>query len=154
MKVYERQHGDYVISDDQARLDLAVIHTYLSRESYWARGVPRDLVAQSLKNSLCIGVYGSGGAQVALARVVTDGATFGWLCDVFVLPAHRGQGLGKALMQAVLSHPYLQNVRRLALATRDAHGLYAQFGFTPLADPRTQMEKRLIQSYSTDGPAS
>lgn len=154
MKVYERQHGDYVISDDQARLDLAVIHTYLSRESYWARGVPRDLVAQSLKNSLCIGVYGSGGAQAALARIVTDGATFGWLCDVFVLPAHRGQGLGKALMQAVLSHPYLQNVRRLALATRDAHGLYAQFGFTPLADPRTQMEKRLIQSYSTDGPAS
>ena len=154
MKVHERQHGDYVISDDQARLDLDVIHAYLSRESYWARGVPRDVVAQSLKNSLCIGLYAADGAQAALARVVTDCTTFGWLCDVFVLPAHRGQGLGKALMQAVLSHPYLQNVRRLALATRDAHGLYAQFGFTPLADPRTQMEKRLIQSYSTDGPAS
>ena len=86
-------------------------------------------------------------------RIVTDYATFAWLCDVFVLPAHRGAGLGKALIQVVINHPTLQGLRRLALATRDAHGLYAQFGFTPLADPRIHMEKRIRQISPPSGSA-
>lgn len=139
---YELHHGDYLISDDPARLDLDVIHGYLSGASYWAQGIPRDYVERSVQNSLCLGVYTAAGAQVGLARVVTDYATFGWLCDVFVLDAHRGHSLGKALVRAVLAHPRLQTLRRIALATQDAHGLYAQFGFTPLAAPERQMEKR------------
>ena len=147
---FEHRHGDYLITDDPARLDLDVIHGYLARESYWAGNIPRETVERSLQNSLCLGVYAAGGAQVGLARIVTDYATYAWLCDVFVLAAHRGHGLGKALIQAVVSHPRLQNLRRFALATRDAHGLYAQFGFTPPARPETQMEKRLPHPY---GPA-
>lgn len=139
---HEIQHGDYLLSDDPSRLDTEVIHGYLSRESYWASNVSRETVERSLQNSLCIGVYAAAGEQVGLARVVTDYATYGWVCDVFVLPAHRGHGLGKALVQAVLSHPRLQTLRRFSLATQDAHGLYAQFGFTPLAEPQRHMEKR------------
>jgi GNAT superfamily N-acetyltransferase len=149
---YELRHGDYLITDDPSRLDLDVIHAYLSRESYWAADIPRDIVERSLQNSLCLGAYAPGspsagapakaGAQVGLARLVTDYATYAWLCDVFVIESHRRHGLGKALIQAVVSHPRLQNLRRLALATRDAHGLYAQFGFTPLATPQTHMERR------------
>ena len=143
MNSYEQPHGSYLLSDDPARLDLEVIHHFLSRDSYWAAGVSRDIVERSLKNSLCVGAYAAGGSQAGLVRIITDYATFAWLCDVFVLPAHRGAGLGKALVEVVVKHPALQGLRRLALATRDAHGLYAQFGFTPLADPRTHMEKRL-----------
>src|SRR5689334_11245615 len=139
---YEIRHGDYLLTDDPSRLDAEVIHGYLSRESYWASNVSREIVERSLQNSLCIGVYVAAGDQVGLARVVTDYATYGWVCDVFVLDAHRGHGLGKALVQAVLSHPRLQTLRRFSLATQDAHGLYAQFGFTPLADPKRHMEKR------------
>lgn len=143
----ETHHGDYLISDDPARLDLDTIHGWLSRESYWAKDVPRDLVERSLRHSLCLGVYATSGAQVGLARVVTDYATFGWICDVFVLEPHRQHGLGKALMHAVVAHPALQGLRRLALATQDAHGLYAQFGFTPLARPQHQMERRMPVPY-------
>ncbi len=143
MSVYEHAHGSYLLSDDPARLDVEAIHQFLSRDSYWATGVSRGVVERSLKNSLCIGAYAADGSQAGLVRIVTDYATFAWLCDVFVLPAHRGAGLGKALIQVVIDHPALQGLRRLVLATRDAHGLYAQFGFTPLADPRTHMEKRL-----------
>ncbi|OHE82460.1 MAG: GNAT family N-acetyltransferase [Verrucomicrobia bacterium RIFCSPLOWO2_12_FULL_64_8] len=137
----EIQLDGYVISDDPGRLDIAAIHAYLTR-SYWAEGIPLEIVAQSVRNSLCLGLYGADGAQVGLARVVTDYSTFAWLCDVYVLEAHRGKGLGKALVRAVLDHPGLQNLRRFSLATRDAHGLYAGFGFTPLAKPASQMEKR------------
>lgn len=144
---YEQIHAGYTLSDDPARLDLDTIHGYLSRESYWAAHIPREIVARSLQNSLCIGIYAPSGAQVGLGRVVTDYATYAWLCDVFVLEAHRGHGLGKALMQTVVSHPRLNGLRRFALATRDAHGLYAQFGFTPLADPTRHMEKRLQHGY-------
>lgn len=139
---HEIQYGDYLLSDDPSRLDTEVIHGYLSRESYWASNVSRETVERSLQNSLCIGVYAKADEQVGLARVVTDYATYGWVCDVFILDAHRGHGLGKALVQAVLSHPRLQTLRRFSLATQDAHGLYAQFGFTPLADPKRHMEKR------------
>ncbi len=139
---HEIRHGDYLLTDDPSRLDAEVIHGYLSGESYWASNVSREIVERSLQNSLCIGVYAAAGNQVGLARVVTDYATYGWVCDVFVLNAHRGHGLGKALVQAVLSHPRLQTLRRFSLATQDAHGLYAQFGFTPLADSKRHMEKR------------
>jgi GNAT superfamily N-acetyltransferase len=139
---HELHHGIYLLSDDPARLSATVIHDYLRRESYWAKNIPREIVDRSLENSLCVGVYLPGGEQVGLARVVTDYATYGWLCDVFVLAAHRGHGLGKALVQAVLSHPRLQTLRRFALGTQDAHGLYAQFGFKPLAAPDRHMEKR------------
>lgn len=158
---FELRHGDYLITDDPSRLDLDVIHSYLARESYWAGGIPREIVARAVANSLCLGAYfepvapaalsaeasPKAGAQAGLARIVTDFATYAWLCDVFVLEPHRRHGLGKALVQAVVSHPQLQNLRRIALATRDAHGLYAQFGFTPLARPQTQMEKRLPHPY-------
>lgn len=140
---HEIRHGSYVLSDDPARLDLDVIHGYLSGESYWASGIPRDYVETSVRNSLCLGAYvAATGEQVGLARVVTDYATYGWLCDVFVLRAHRHHGLGKALAQAVVEHPRLQTLRRLGLATQDAHGLYAQFGFKPLGAPERQMERR------------
>lgn len=139
---HEVRHADYLLSDDPARLDLDAIHRYISQESYWAIGIPRDYVETSLKNSLSIGAYTADGAQIGLARVVTDYATFGWICDVYVLDAHRGHGLGKALVSFIVDHPRLQTLRRLALATQDAHGLYAQFGFKPLAAPDRQMERR------------
>jgi GNAT superfamily N-acetyltransferase len=136
----------YLISDDPARLDVGAIHAYLAR-SYWAAGIPREIVERAVRNSLCVGLYTAGGEQVGLIRVVTDGATFAWLCDVYVLEAHRGRGLSKAMMRAVMSHPSLQTVRRLTLGTRDAHGLYAQFGFKPVAKPESQMEKRQPQPW-------
>ena len=145
MSAHEIRHGDYLITDDRAKLDAVTIHRYLSEESYWAKGITLEIVQRSLDHSLCIGVYLSAGKQVGLARVVTDYATFGWLCDVFVLPSYRGAGLGKALVTAVLSHPGLQTLRRVALGTLDAHALYAQFGFTPLAEPQRHMERRRQQ---------
>ncbi len=133
-------HGDYVISDDPARLDVAAIHAYLTR-SYWAAGIPLETVARSLQGSLCIGIYAFDGAQVGLVRVVSDFATFAYFCDVYVLEAHRGRGLAHAAMQAALAHPKLQGQRRLSLITRDAHGLYAKCGFTPLSRPEGHMER-------------
>jgi ribosomal protein S18 acetylase RimI-like enzyme len=121
--------GPYEISSDPARLDLAVIHGYLAR-SYWSPGIPREIVERAVRNSLCFGVYHrETGAQLAFTRVVTDHATFAYLCDVFVLEEHRGQGLGKAMMRAAMAHPALAGARRVMLATRDAHGLYRQYGF-------------------------
>ena len=131
----------YEISDDPARLDLGVIHRYLSEESYWARRIPRELVARSMAHSLCLGAYAEG-EQVGFARVVSDRATFAYLADVFILPAHRGRGLSKRLMAAITAHPELQGLRRWMLATADAHGLYRQHGFTALAKPERFMERR------------
>lgn len=128
-----------VVSTDDARLDLDVIHGYLSRSSYWAEGIPRDLVARSLRHSLNFGLY-EDGRQIGFARVVTDRATYGYLADVFVLEGHRGRGLSKLLMKAVMEHPDLQGLRRFGLTTRDAHGLYALFGFAPLPAPERFME--------------
>jgi GNAT superfamily N-acetyltransferase len=143
---HELPHNDYLVSDDPARLDVNAVHVFLAA-SYWAQGIPREVVERSLKNSLCFGAYTAARAQVGLARVISDYATFAWLADVFVLDAHRGHGLSKALMRAVLSHPRLQGLRRFQLVTRDAHNLYAQFGFTPLAHPARQMEKCLSSPY-------
>lgn len=133
MNVIEVRRGSYLISTDPARLDLDVIHGYLSGESYWAQGRPLDVMERALKHSLCFGLY-AGNEQVGLARIVTDYATFAWLCDVFVLEAHRGQGLGKWLIQTVVAHPALQGVLTV-LGTRDAHGLYQGYGgFEPMQD--------------------
>ena len=147
--IHEFSHAGYLLSDDPARLSLEVIHRYLSEESYWAAHIPREIVARSLENSLGIGIYAPTGEQVGFARVISDFATYAWLCDVFVLESHRGHGLGKALIQTVVSHPRLQGLRRFALGTRDAHGLYAQYGFTPLADPTRHMERRNPNVYQS-----
>ncbi len=122
------------ISTDPNRLDVAAIHHFLSEKAYWAKGRPLETVRRSIEHSLCFGAYVEG-RQVGFARVVTDYATFAWLADVFVLEAYRGRGVGKALMQAVQDHPDLRELRIL-LATRDAHGLYAQYGFEPVPPDR------------------
>ena len=128
------------ISTDPALLDVPLIHQFLSEQSTWAIGIPRAVLERAIANSLCFGVYLDGG-QIGFARVVTDGATFANLVDVFVLPAHRGQGHSKRLMEVIVAHPELQGLRRFTLATGDAHGLYAQFGFTPPVRPATLMER-------------
>ena len=130
--------GGYSLSTDRARMDVDAIHAYLTR-SYWAEGISRELVARSIDNSLCFGVF-EGSRQVGFARVVTDRATFAYLCDVYVLEEQRGAGLGKWLIETVLAHPEVQGLRRWMLLTRDAHGLYAQHGFVPLAKPESVME--------------
>ena len=134
-----QQQAGYEISDDKKRLDVDVIHVYLTEHSYWAAGICRGLVERSIEHSICLGIY-HGGAQVGFGRVVTDRATFALLADVFVLDAHRGKGLSKWLMQCIVGHEDLQGLRRLLLLTLDAHGLYAQYGFTPLAAPERFME--------------
>jgi len=137
---FERKSEEFVISTDPARLDVGAIHAYLTR-SYWAAGIPKDIVAKSIEGSLCFGLY-EAGRQIGLARVITDKATFAYLCDVYVLEDYRGRGLGKWLMSAVQSHPDLQGLRRFVLITQDAHGLYEQFGFSLLKEPARYMEIR------------
>lgn len=136
-----RPDAGFVVSSDRARIDLDVVHGFLSRQSYWCRGIPRVVVERAVANSLCFGAYTLPGAQVGFARVVTDFATYGYIADVFVLPEWRDRGLSKRLMEAILRHPGLEGFRRLTLATRDAQGLYAQFGFAPLMRPDWQMER-------------
>jgi GNAT superfamily N-acetyltransferase len=137
---HERSEEGIVFSTDRARLDIDLIHGFLSRDSYWVPGIHRELVERSIENSLCFGVYADA-QQLGFARVVTDGVGFAYLADVFVVPAARGQGLGKRLVAFVLAHPDLQRIRRFVLATSDAHDLYAQYGFAPLARPERFMER-------------
>jgi N-acetylglutamate synthase-like GNAT family acetyltransferase len=139
----EWKRGEYLISTDRKPLDLDVVHRFLSEEAYWSRGVSRELVERSIENSLCFGLYGPGG-QIGFARVVTDRAVFAWLADVFVLPPHRGEGLGKWLVETVLAHPDLDGLRRFMLGTADAHSLYERYGFRPV-DPGRMMERRDAQ---------
>ena len=139
MNTYEIREGDLLISTDKTLLDRAFIHRFLSERSYWAKGRPVETVNRSIEHSLCFGIYRAGG-QMGFARVVTDHATFAWLADVFVDEPHRGQGLGKKLVAAILAHPELQDLRRFLLGTSDAHGLYAQFGFVPLKQVERFME--------------
>ena len=134
----EWKQGEFTITDQREDLDIDTIHNFL-RESYWAKGVPRSVVTKSIDHSLCFGVYREA-KQVGFARVVSDRATFAYLADVFVVPAHRGRGLGKWLVSCVLAHPDLQGLRRWLLATLDAHGLYEQSGFVPLCEPERFME--------------
>ena len=128
------------ISTCRDELDVGLVHRFLSQEAYWSRGIPRTTVEQAIAGSLCFGGYIGGAGQVAFARVITDGATFGYLADVFVLPAFRGRGHARELVQAITAHPQLQGLRRLMLATSDAHGLYAKSGFAAPAHPQTLME--------------
>jgi GNAT superfamily N-acetyltransferase len=144
--VVEHRRGEFLISTDRGRLDLDVIHSFLTN-CYWAKGIPRDVVARSIEHSLCFGVYDGSGAQVGFARVVSDFATVAYVGDVFVLESHRGRGLSKLMMECVMRHPALQNLRRWILLTRDAHGLYAQFGFTPVKSPERYMELHRPEVY-------
>jgi N-acetylglutamate synthase-like GNAT family acetyltransferase len=130
--------GRFLISTDRAKLDVDLIHGFLAR-SYWAEGIPRETVARAIENSLCFGVYNDG-EQVGFARVISDFATYAYLADVFILEPYRERGLGKELIATVMAHPELQGLRRWSLGTRDAHGLYAQFGFTALDNPSRMME--------------
>jgi GNAT superfamily N-acetyltransferase len=136
--LFERQRGDYSLSTDRSRLDIPAIHTYLSQEAYWSKGIPLEIVRRAIQNSLCFGIY-QGEAQVGFARVISDYTTFAYLCDVFILEPYRGQGLGKWLVACVLEHPNLQGLRQFLLFTFDAHGLYARYGFAPLARPERVM---------------
>jgi GNAT superfamily N-acetyltransferase len=138
--IHQWQRGDYSVSTDQSRLDLDVVHDYLTNSSYWATGRSLETVRRSIENSLSFGLY-EGEKQIGFARVITDYATFAWLADVFVLDSFRGQGLGKWLVEVILSHPELQQFRRWVLATRDAHELYRRFGFTELKRPERWMER-------------
>ena len=136
---YELSRGGYVVTTDPSRLDIDYIHAFLTR-SYWARGIPRDVVARAIENSLNFGLF-EGARQVGFARAITDRAWYAYIADVFVDEAHRGKGLGKLIMEAVTSHPELQNLRRMMLGTADAHGLYRQFGFTDVDKPERWMER-------------
>jgi GNAT superfamily N-acetyltransferase len=137
---------NYVINSDPSWIDIDLVWHFLSEESYWARGVPRDTVIKSMTHSICFGVYqlglGSDRKQAGFARVVSDRATFAYLADVFILPQHRGHGLSKRLLEAVLADPELQNLRRWLLFTADAHSLYEKFGFSPAVYPERIMEIR------------
>ncbi|MGH8174144.1 MAG: GNAT family N-acetyltransferase [Rhodanobacteraceae bacterium] len=141
---YERIEDGLLFSTDRGRVDIDLVHAFLSRESYWVPGIRREFVERAIAHSICFGVY-ENGAQIAFARVISDCTGFAWLADVFVVAAHRGRGIGKRLIAFVNEHPDLQSIRRFMLATRDAHGLYAEVGFTPLAHP-----ERLMERYDAD----
>ena len=130
------------VSADANRLDVGVIHEFLSQSSYWARGRSRAAVATSIQNSICVGAY-ENDRQVGFARAVTDRAVFAYIADVFVLPPWRGRGIGKLLMRAIVEHPDLQGLAVMLLRTRDAHGLYARFGFEAAHDPDELMTRRV-----------
>ena len=140
----------YLISADAADVDLDIVYDYLSKESYWAKDIPREIVARSVQHSMCFSVLFEG-AQVGFARVTSDHATFAYVGDVFVLPAHRDKGISKWLMECIVKHPELQGLRRWMLATRDAHSLYTKFGFTPLKAPDRWMEKHRPDVYKLSG---
>jgi GNAT superfamily N-acetyltransferase len=132
----EWRRGEFIISTDPARMDVDAVHRYLSEMTYWAKGVPKEVVARSLRHCLAFGVFHEPtGAQVGLARVITDRATFAYLSDVFIAPEYRGHGLSKWLMEVILAHRELQGLRRWLLFTNDAHSLYARFGFVEVPDP-------------------
>src|SRR5262249_35864100 len=143
--IEEWRKGEFVVSTDPARVDLNLVYEFLTN-SYWAKGILRETVARSIENSLCFGIYNAH-AQVGFARAITDFATYAYIADVFVLEAYRGQGLSKFLMQCITSHASLQGLRRWTLATRDAHGLYSRFGFTPLNAPYRWMERHSPDVY-------
>ncbi len=142
--LFEMTRADgYLLTTDRSKLDVVTVHRWLSEESYWATGRPLDVMEKAIANSLCFGVYRDG-RQVAVARVITDYATFGWLCDVFVDEATRGDGIGKWMVQAIMAHPDLAGVRRILLATRDAHELYRRYGgFELIGNPELWMIRQL-----------
>lgn len=143
----EWKRDSLIVTTDPTRQDVTAIHAFLTR-AYWCQGISLEIVERAVRHSLCFGLI-DGAAQVGLARVVTDYATFGYLCDVYVLESHRGKGLGRWLVECVMAHPQLQGLRRLNLSTRDAHSLYAGFGFLPLRNPECQMEHHKPDIYKT-----
>ena len=142
----EWRRGELAVSDDPARIDRARVHDFISRESYWAKGIPRDVMDRAIDNSLCFGLY-RGAAQLGFARVVTDRSTFAYLCDVFLEDGARGTGFGKWLVECIVAHPDLQGLRRFSLMTRDAHELYRRFGFKPLPDATRYLEIHHANAY-------
>lgn len=163
-QIQEFRRGDYLVSTDPARLDLDVIHEFLTN-CYWAKGIPREVVARSIEHSLCFGIYDETSgkppgttklatpgapAQIGFARVITDFATIAYLGDVFIVESHRGRGLGKWMMESIMQHPALQGLRRWILVTRDAHGLYQQSGFTPVKFPERYMELHSPRVYDRE----
>ncbi len=143
MTIIEHRRESFSVSTDKSRLDVDLIHRYLSQTSYWAQGRPLDVVVRSIEHSLCFGVY-DGDRQVGFARVVTDYATFAWLCDVFILESHRGRGLGKWMIECIVACPDLQGLRSFLLATRDAHDLYRGYGgFENLEKPDKWMARTM-----------
>lgn len=171
--IVERRRGEFLLSTDPARLDLEMIHHFLTH-CYWAKGIPLDVVARSIEHSLCFGIYDESRmelprparttgpvaptlsnqnrpVQVGFARIVSDFATIAYLGDVFVLESHRGRGLSKWMMECIMQHPALQGLRRWILLTRDAHELYAKFGFTPVKSPERYMELHRPDAYQMKG---
>lgn len=134
------QRGEYTIDTNPSRLNIDLIHDFISNHSYWGSGRARDVVQRSIENSMPFGLYHHD-QQIGFARIVTDYATFAWVADVFIVPEHRGRGLSKWLMEVIIAHPKLQGFRRWVLATKDAHALYAQFGFINLHRPERWMER-------------
>jgi GNAT superfamily N-acetyltransferase len=149
---HELHHCDILVTTDPARLDIETVHGFLTR-SYWAEGIPREVVERSIRHSICFGAF-EGDRQVGFARVISDRATFAYVADVFVLPSHRGRSIGKRLMACITSHPELQNLRLWTLFTRDAHGLYRQHGFREARHPDRLMERRQPQPYGVSAGAS
>jgi len=143
-KNYNASKDDYLISTDPSLLEVDVIYNYLSGESYWAKNIPRDVVEKSIANSLCFGIYHYN-EQIGFARLITDRATFAYLADVFIISEYRGKGLSKWLIQVIHAHPELQGLRRWVLGTRDAHGLYEQFGWTIFDE---DIRKRFMQKHN------
>ena len=142
----EVEKAGYLISTNPLKIDISVVHDYLSKESYWAKGVPMAVVQKSIENSLCFGLYFKR-KQVGFARLITDRATVAYLGDVFILPEHRGKGLSKWMIETIHAHPELQGLRRWLLATRDAHTLYEQFGWTRFGD---EQKERFMQFHNPD----
>ena len=145
MKIETYLKGNYKISTDKSKLDIAVIHGFLST-SYWAEEIPVEIVQKAIENSLCFGVY-DGSKQIGFARVITDYATFGYLADVFIVESARGKGLSKWLMECILMYPQLQGLRNFCLMTQDAHTLYARYGFKNIPKPENFMAKKIDGIY-------
>lgn len=150
MAIVEYERNGFLISTNKTKLDVGLIHHYLADLSYWAQGRALDVVKKSIQNSLCFGVF-HGSHQIGFARVVTDYAVFAYMCDVFILEAHRGQGLGKWLVECISRHPDLQSLRRFLLTTADAQDLYARFGFTRLEHPEWLLERQSPKPSTTAG---
>ncbi|MCP4537290.1 MAG: GNAT family N-acetyltransferase [Chloroflexi bacterium] len=152
MPIVEHHHENFSVSTDKSRLDIDLVHEYLSQSSYWAQGRPFDVTQKSIEHSFCFGVY-DGDWQVGFARVVTDYVTFAWLCDVFILESHRGHGLGKWMIECIVACPNLKGIKNFLLATRDAHELYRGYGgFESLEKPEKWMAR--TKRPATDPPAA
>lgn len=148
VSILEKEKNSFIISTDKTKLDINIIHDYLSNESYWAKNIPLSTVAKAIEGSVCFAVYEKkNGKQAGFARVITDGATYGYLADVFILPMYQGKGLGKWMMEEIMNHRDLQGFRAWMLATRDAHGLYMQYGFKPLDKPERIMRLAAFTEY-------